>query len=78
MLRAVITSKHELSVNGSIGVTYDILNGEDERNPEIVATGLTTEAAPESIEGIIRQRLTEFSDSRQVAETITVGMVITL
>lgn len=77
MLRARITEKENVNVNGGIRIVFDILNGEDLENPEIIAANQVVEAAPDAIENLIKQRLQTLVDARQVAETITVGMEIT-
>jgi hypothetical protein len=78
MLRARIIEKESVTINGGIRVIYDILNGEDENNPEVVAAHQVVEAAPDAIESLIKQRLQSLVDARRTAETITVGMEITL
>lgn len=78
MLRAKITHKENVNINGGIIVTFDILNGEDENNPEVLATNQKVEAAPDAVANLIKERLVAINDARVAADDISIGQEITL
>lgn len=78
MLRAKITGKENVLANGTVRITFDILNGEDPENPDIVSQNEVIECLPELFGVFAKERLYRIFETRKEAEKLTIGMEVSI